>query len=222
MKKHPTSNIELPTSNNGWCVPRSCHWALDVGCWMLDVLPNEFFPDHSDSGRRLSRGIWRGGVSRPAPLARRAGGFAAGADGVCGVRTDLATISLLAVLGGSWFDALSANPFGASILPLFAVGFVIYLRRDLILRELSFAPTRPRHPGQCHCAGAVHFAFVDGRETTPAGLGFALAMAGDDCGRRGGDAVGFRAVRLVQPRARLSARTETSFRPDREIRRGRL
>ena len=55
------------------------------------------------------------------------------------LNADLATVSLLAVLGGLWFDALSANPFGASILPLFAVGFVIYLRRDLILRELSFA-----------------------------------------------------------------------------------
>ncbi len=52
---------------------------------------------------------------------------------------DIATVSLLAVLGGLWFDALSANPLGTSILPLFAVGFVIYLRRDLILRELAFA-----------------------------------------------------------------------------------
>src|ERR1700690_1508002 len=45
---------------------------------------------------------------------------------------DIATVSLLAVLGGLWFDALLANPLGISILPLFAVGFVIYLRRDLI------------------------------------------------------------------------------------------
>jgi len=55
------------------------------------------------------------------------------------LNADMATVSLLAVLGGLWFDALSANPMGTSILPLFAVGFVIYLRRDLILRELSFA-----------------------------------------------------------------------------------
>ena len=55
------------------------------------------------------------------------------------LNADIATVSLLAVLGGLWFDALSANPLGISILPLFAVGFVIYLRRDLILRELSFA-----------------------------------------------------------------------------------
>src|SRR5208283_1219876 len=30
----------------------------------------------------------------------------------------IATVSLLAVLGGLWFDALSANPLGISILPL--------------------------------------------------------------------------------------------------------
>ena len=55
------------------------------------------------------------------------------------LNTDIVTVSLLAVLGGLWFDSLSANPLGVSILPLFAVGFPIYLRRDLILRELPFA-----------------------------------------------------------------------------------
>jgi rod shape-determining protein MreD len=53
--------------------------------------------------------------------------------------TNVATVSLLAVLGGLWFDSLSANPLGVTILPLFAVGFPICLRRDLILRELPFA-----------------------------------------------------------------------------------
>src|SRR6516225_55573 len=52
---------------------------------------------------------------------------------------DIVTVSLLAVLGGLWFDALSANPLGISVLPLFAIGFVIYLQREFILRELPFA-----------------------------------------------------------------------------------
>src|SRR5208282_1961267 len=55
------------------------------------------------------------------------------------LNSDIVTVSLLAVLGGLWFDALSANPFGISIPPLFAIGFVIYLQRELILRELPFA-----------------------------------------------------------------------------------
>src|ERR1019366_3613614 len=51
----------------------------------------------------------------------------------------LPTLALLAVLGGLWFDALSANPLGVTILPLLAVGFPVYLRRDLILRDSPFA-----------------------------------------------------------------------------------
>jgi rod shape-determining protein MreD len=51
----------------------------------------------------------------------------------------LPTIALLAVFGGIWFDTLSANPLGISILPLAAIGWPVYLRRDLILRDLPFA-----------------------------------------------------------------------------------
>jgi cell shape-determining protein MreD len=55
------------------------------------------------------------------------------------LNADIATVSLLAVMGGLWFDALSANPLGVSILPLFFIGFVIWQQRELILRELPFA-----------------------------------------------------------------------------------
>jgi hypothetical protein len=55
------------------------------------------------------------------------------------LNADIATISLLAVLGGLWFDSFSANPLGATILPLFAAGFPVYLRRELILRDTPFA-----------------------------------------------------------------------------------
>ena len=33
--KHPTSNIERPTSIDATA---GSHWMFDVGCWMLDVL----------------------------------------------------------------------------------------------------------------------------------------------------------------------------------------
>lgn len=45
----------------------------------------------------------------------------------------------LAVAGGFFFDALSANPLGTSLLPLLGVGWLLQLRRDLILREQVFA-----------------------------------------------------------------------------------
>jgi hypothetical protein len=53
--------------------------------------------------------------------------------------SDLVTMSLLAVLGGLWFDSLSANPFGITILPLFFAGFIIYSRRGLIVQEQYYA-----------------------------------------------------------------------------------
>ena len=49
------------------------------------------------------------------------------------------TLSLVAVCGGLWFDSLSANPIGISILPLFATGLFIQRSRELILRHQPFA-----------------------------------------------------------------------------------
>ena len=49
------------------------------------------------------------------------------------------TVTLLAVLGGLWFDALSANRLGVSILPLFMIGFLVQQFRHLILREQTYA-----------------------------------------------------------------------------------
>lgn len=74
-------------------------------------------------------------------------------NGFMGVRVDLLpalmvyagltagplTIAALALCGGLWFDSLSANPLGITVLPLLAIGLVIQLRRDLILRDQSFA-----------------------------------------------------------------------------------
>ena len=45
----------------------------------------------------------------------------------------------LAVVGGLFFDALSTNPPGTSVLPLLCVGFLVQFRRDLLLREQVYA-----------------------------------------------------------------------------------
>ena len=51
----------------------------------------------------------------------------------------LTTTTLVAVLGGLFFDSLSANPLGITVLPLFLVGFAIHTQRELILRDQLFA-----------------------------------------------------------------------------------
>jgi rod shape-determining protein MreD len=51
----------------------------------------------------------------------------------------LETVVFLALCGGLWFDSLSANPLGVSVLPLYLVGLIIFSKRELILRDQTFA-----------------------------------------------------------------------------------
>src|SRR6185436_6943655 len=53
--------------------------------------------------------------------------------------TNMWTVVALALVGGLGFDALSANPLGVSVLPLFGIGFIIHTQRALILGEQVFA-----------------------------------------------------------------------------------
>jgi hypothetical protein len=55
------------------------------------------------------------------------------------ISTNLTTVSLLAVAGGLWTDALSANRLGVSVLPLFSIGLVLHRWREVLLRELTYA-----------------------------------------------------------------------------------
>lgn len=49
------------------------------------------------------------------------------------------SIAVTAVSGGLWFDALSANPPGVTILPLLVVGIFIHSNRLVLLRNEKFA-----------------------------------------------------------------------------------
>ena len=135
------------------------------------------------------------------------------------LNTNVVTVSLLAALGGLWLDALSANPLGVSILPLFAVGFPVCLRRDLILRELPFAQV---------ILGAVASAVV------PALSILMLLTAGQEpmlgwgslwqwlvmtAGGAAATPIVFEFFNWCQQTLGYQPQTETTFRPDREIRR---
>jgi len=56
-----------------------------------------------------------------------------------GLTSNITSLTILATLGGLWMDSLSANPLGASVLPLFLIGFVVQRYRGLILRYQIFA-----------------------------------------------------------------------------------
>ncbi len=51
----------------------------------------------------------------------------------------LPSVCLVAGGGGLFFDSLSANPLGTTVLPLMAAGIVVHGLRELILRDQAFA-----------------------------------------------------------------------------------
>lgn len=137
------------------------------------------------------------------------------------LRSNPVMVAALAVCGGLFFDSLSANPLGVTILPLFIVGFGIYLRRDLILRDQPYAQFVLGAAASAMTPALTVLLLLTVGEQPLLGWGslwqwLVMTAAGgaatpilffifDWCER----AFGYTRV------------AETSFRPDREIRRGR-
>ena len=128
---------------------------------------------------------------------------------------------MLAALGGLWFDALSANPLGVSILPLFAVGFPICLRRDLILRELPFAQVVLGAAASAVVPVFCILLLLSGGQDPLLGGGSLWQWLVMIAGGAVATPVIFALFDWCQNALGYRPQTETSFRPDREIRRDR-
>ena len=137
------------------------------------------------------------------------------------LNADFVTVSLLAALGGLWFDSLSANPLGVTILPLFAVGFPICLRRDLILRELPFAQIFLGAAASALVPGLTVLLLLTGSQDPLLGWGSLWQWLVMTAGGAIATPILFEFFHRCQHALGYQPRTETSFRPDREIRRGR-
>jgi len=138
------------------------------------------------------------------------------------LNTEIVTVSLLAVLGGLWFDALSANPLGISILPLFVVGFLICFRRDLILRELSFARLVLGTAASAAVPVLSLLLLLTAGKQPLLGWGSFWQWIVMTAGGAAATPAVFALFDWCQRALGYQPRAETSFRPDREIRRGRL
>jgi rod shape-determining protein MreD len=136
------------------------------------------------------------------------------------LNTDIVTVSLLAVSGGLWFDSLSANPLGISILPLFAVGFVIYLQRELILRELPFAQFVLGAIASAVTPALIILLLLTGGQEPLFGWGSIWQWLVMTAGGAVATPVVFEFFGWCRRTLGYQPRVETSFRPDREIRRG--
>lgn len=133
----------------------------------------------------------------------------------------LATITLVAVVGGLFFDSLSANPLGITVMPLFVVGFAIYTQRELILRDQLFAQWILGTSASAFVPAATMLLLLTGGHA-PAISWFSawqwLVMSV-------GGAIAAPALFLLfgwfDRSFSYRSATEMSFRPDREIRRSR-
>lgn len=137
------------------------------------------------------------------------------------LNADIVTVSLLAVLGGMWFDSLSANPLGVTILPLMAVGFPVYLQRDLILRGLPFAQFVLGAAASAIVPALTLLILLNGGRQPLIGWGTLWQWIVMTAGGAAAAPVIFSLFEWFSHAFGYKVRTEVSFRLDREIHRGR-
>ena len=137
------------------------------------------------------------------------------------LRAGLVTMTSVALLGGLFFDALSENPLGISVLPLFLTGWVICWKSDLILRDQIYAQFVMGFFASAVVPLMTLLLLLSGGRTPLLGWGSLwqwMVLAG-------GGAVATPALFRVFDRFEHSLNYrrahESSFRLDREIRRGR-
>ena len=133
----------------------------------------------------------------------------------------LAAIILVAVCGGLFFDSLSANPLGVSVLPLLLIGTAIYSQRALILREQTFAQL-VLGLGASATAPLLTLLWLLSKGEKPL-LGWVSLWQWTVMMLGGGmlTPVVFRIFGLLERALVYRPATQTTFRPDREIERGR-
>lgn len=138
------------------------------------------------------------------------------------LHTSLNVVCLLALVGGLLFDSLSANPLGVSILPLFAVGCVIWLRRELILRDQVFAQIVLGFAASAVVPVTCVLLILTAGQSPLLGWGSLWQWLVMTVGGGLAAPLIFLLFGWFNRTFGYQPVPETSFRPDREIRRGRL
>lgn len=133
----------------------------------------------------------------------------------------LHAVCLLAILGGLWFDSLSANPLGVSILPLFLIGLVIYRSRELVMREQAFAQAVLGLAASAAMPVMVLLSLLTTGRAPLFGWGTLWQLLAMSLGGAAATPIFFVLLEWLQRHLVHQRMGETSFRADREIRRGR-
>jgi hypothetical protein len=131
-------------------------------------------------------------------------------------------VCLLAGFGGLWVDSLSANPLGISVLPLLIVGVAIYTRRELILRDQAFAQSVLGFAASLAAPVLTLILLLTTGRAPLFGWGTLWQLFVVSAGGAIATPVFFVLFDWLQRTFSHTRVLETSFRPDREIRRGRI
>ncbi len=135
--------------------------------------------------------------------------------------TGLTTVTLLALCGGLWFDSLSANPLGVTVLPLFVIGLAIHVKRELILRDQTFAQLVLGLAASAAAPLLTLLLLLTMGRAPLLGWGTLWQLVVLSVGGAVATPVCFELFGWLHRALVHQGATESSFRPDREIRRGR-
>lgn len=133
----------------------------------------------------------------------------------------LVTISTVAFLGGLLFDSISVNPLGVTVLPLFVVGMTIYASRELILKEQKFAQFVLGLAASATVPVLTLIILMTTGRKPLLGWGTLWQLAVMSAGGAAITPLCFWLLAALERALVHSRAPETSFRADREIRRGR-
>lgn len=134
----------------------------------------------------------------------------------------LTALSMVAVGGGLLFDSLSANPLGISVLPLFLCGLAIHSSRELILRDQTFAQVVLGFGASLTTPVLVLLLLLTTHHEPLFGWGTLWQILIMSVGGAVATPIIFELFALLNRLFGHAASGPSSFRPDREIRRGRM
>ena len=139
-----------------------------------------------------------------------------------GLCTGLTTVTLLALCGGLWFDSLSANPLGVTVFPLFVIGLALHVKRELILRDQTYAQFVLGLAASAAAPVLTLLLLLTMTRTPLLGWGTLWQLVVLSLGGAIATPICFELFGWLQRTLVHQGDMESSFRPDREIRRGRL
>jgi rod shape-determining protein MreD len=138
-----------------------------------------------------------------------------------GLSSKVGVVALVAMFSGLCYDSVSANPLGVSVVPLFFVGLLIHLKRQLILREQMFAQLVLGFAASAMVPLIAALLLLSGGAEPLIGWGSLWQWLVMSVGGAMSTPAFFWLFDRVRRALSYQRYTETTFRPDREIERGR-